>query len=421
MYDPGNHDIQIQSVTLEQSGGAPTNRITSVTAGSTVNYTYDAAGNVSNDGVHSYTYDSENRLVSVDGGSTAQYSYDHQNRRYKKTIGSTVTHYTWEGSRVLGEYSGATGALLVNYWYAGGRLFKKTGITTQVFLSDPLSVRLALSDIGVVAGRQAHLPFGEDFGESGTQEKHHFTSYERDAESSADYALNRQYIQTIGRFARPDPYMGSNDLGHPQTLNRYAYVENDPINAVDPLGLLSFCDFVDDGEGTIYLVCWEGGGGGSDYPEVGGGGGGSAGRPSPKKRVKQFFKTEEGKNCAKFLNDPNHPSRPSADWVEHVAAYANWVDLTAPGFKKKTFAELGIEPPDAKSLNDRVSSWLGPGLAPDGRRYSAFTDFGSQSWQVYIGGNYASATPGQQAIIAVHESLHMALTMMMPAWRRFWV
>lgn len=45
----------IQTITLEQSGGVPTNRIASVTSESTVNYTYDAAGNVTNDGVHTYT------------------------------------------------------------------------------------------------------------------------------------------------------------------------------------------------------------------------------------------------------------------------------------------------------------------------------------------------------------------------------
>jgi len=56
----------------------------------TKNYIYDAAGNVSNDGVHTYPYDEGNRLVSVDGGATAQYAYDENNRRYKKTVGSAV-------------------------------------------------------------------------------------------------------------------------------------------------------------------------------------------------------------------------------------------------------------------------------------------------------------------------------------------
>ncbi len=55
---PGSGNNNIQSVVLEQSAGAPTNRLTSVTnSGSIVNYTYDSAGNLTNDGVHSYTYD----------------------------------------------------------------------------------------------------------------------------------------------------------------------------------------------------------------------------------------------------------------------------------------------------------------------------------------------------------------------------
>jgi RHS repeat-associated protein len=238
VYDPGNHDIQIQAVTLEQSGGAPTNRITSVTGISTVNYSYDASGNMTSDGLHSYTYDSEDRLVSVDSGATAQYSYDHQNRRYKKTIGSTVTHYVWENGKVLGEYNGSTGTLQVNYWYAGKRMFKKTGVTTQVFLSDRLSIRLALSNIGVVAGRQGHLPFGEDFAESGTQEKHHFTSYERDIEIGTDYAVNRQYSAAVARFHSTDPHKTSELTKSPQSWSRYTYVLSDPVNKTDPLGLL---------------------------------------------------------------------------------------------------------------------------------------------------------------------------------------
>ena len=67
----------IQTVTLAQSGGVPTNQIASVTNnGLTVDYTYDAVGNVTNDGAHTYQYDAANRIVSVDGGSTAQYKYD---------------------------------------------------------------------------------------------------------------------------------------------------------------------------------------------------------------------------------------------------------------------------------------------------------------------------------------------------------
>src|SRR5260370_42611635 len=90
---------------------------------------------------------------------------------------------------------------------------------------------------GNVAGLQSHLPFGEDFAESGTQQKEHFTSYERDSETGLDYAVNRQYSQMTGRFMRVDPYNGSSSLRSPQSMNRYAYVQNDPINEADPIGL----------------------------------------------------------------------------------------------------------------------------------------------------------------------------------------
>jgi RHS repeat-associated protein len=109
--------------------------------------------------------------------------------------------------------------------------------TTSYFLSDRLSARLTLNSSGAVVGQQGHLPFGEDFAESGTQQKQHFTTYERDAESNLDYAMNRSYTAVAGRFQQADPYWASGGAGNPRSWNRYAYVENDPVNAVDPSGL----------------------------------------------------------------------------------------------------------------------------------------------------------------------------------------
>jgi hypothetical protein len=154
--------------------------------------TYDATGNVTNDGTHTYGYDCENRLVFVDSGSTASYSYDYQNRRYKRTVGSAITHYLWQGSRVLAEHNGSTGAVVIDYIVSGNRTTAKVvSGSTSYLLSDRLSVRLPLDMGGAVVGRQAHLPFGEDFAESGNQDKHHLTTYERDSEDGLNYAINR--------------------------------------------------------------------------------------------------------------------------------------------------------------------------------------------------------------------------------------
>ncbi len=230
VWDAVSGGNQIQTVTLQQSGGVPTNQIATVNA---VGYSYDAAGNVTGDGAHSYVYDAENRVVSIDGGG-AQYAYDHRNWRVKKIASGATTHYIWEGGQVLAEHSGA-GGNLVDYVYAGGKMIAKVaGGSTQYFISDRLSVRMTVDSSGNVIGRQAHLPFGEDFAESGNQEKHHFTTYERDGESGLDYGVNRYYSASPGRFNSVDPLRGS--VANPQSLNRYTYGANDPVNQVDPDG-----------------------------------------------------------------------------------------------------------------------------------------------------------------------------------------
>jgi RHS repeat-associated protein len=234
---------QIQSIALRSSGGVPTNQIQSVSGGTTTNYIYDAAGNLIGDGVHTYGYDAENRFVNVDNGSTAQYAYDHRNQRIKKTVGLSSTHYIWDENRVVAEHNAANGSQIVDYVYLDSRFVGEgTGNSLAAnssftfFLSDRLSTRLSTDRNGNVIGRQAHLPFGEDWGESGAQEKHHFTTYERDNENGLDYAVNRYHRFNLGRFDSIDPVPGS--AFEPQSLSRYAYSKNDPINNTDPLGQL---------------------------------------------------------------------------------------------------------------------------------------------------------------------------------------
>jgi RHS repeat-associated protein len=67
-----------------------------------------------------------------------------------------------------------------------------------------------------------------------TTTKWGFTTYERDAESDNDYAMAREYVNRLGRFNAPDPLGGS--VPDPQSLDRYAYARNDPVNNLDPTG-----------------------------------------------------------------------------------------------------------------------------------------------------------------------------------------
>jgi hypothetical protein len=46
----------------------------------------------------------------------------------------------------------------------------------------------------------------------------------------------RQRITSYVRFSSPDPFAGSAKATDPQTLDRYSYVSNNPLNASDPTG-----------------------------------------------------------------------------------------------------------------------------------------------------------------------------------------
>lgn len=62
-----------------------------------------------------------------------------------------------------------------------------------------------------------------------------FTGKERDAESGNDYFNARYYASSMGRFLSPDPLGGH--LEYPQSLNKYAYVMNNPLRYTDPTGM----------------------------------------------------------------------------------------------------------------------------------------------------------------------------------------
>ncbi len=97
-----------------------------------------------------------------------------------------------------------------------------------------------------------------------------------------DYAWNRYYSATWGRFTSADPYVMSGGLGNPQGWNRYAYVVGDPVGKFDPSGL-AWClaDY-----SMVWPGCYGGDGGGesdatrkvepgdSPLSKAGGGGGG---------------------------------------------------------------------------------------------------------------------------------------------------
>jgi hypothetical protein len=72
--------------------------------------TYDANGNLSGGGTHTYTWDARNRLVGISGGVSASFQYDAFGRRVAKTIGAATTNYLYDGVNPVQELVGGAPA-----------------------------------------------------------------------------------------------------------------------------------------------------------------------------------------------------------------------------------------------------------------------------------------------------------------------
>jgi len=85
--------------------------------------------------------------------------------------------------------------------------------------------------------RYRYYPYGEQQGGSSNEDQVKFGTYWRDSVSGLDYAQNRYFAASQGRFTSADPSRGR-IAGKPQSWNKYSYVTGDPINRYDPSGLL---------------------------------------------------------------------------------------------------------------------------------------------------------------------------------------
>jgi hypothetical protein len=131
--------------------GLATSKIGTQTLGYTNNRlsanTYDAAGNQTNDGLHTYTFSAENQILSMDGGA-ATYAYDGEGRRMKK-VTSTETTYTFYGrGGIISEFTTS------NALSSTDKCFYHT--------TDKLgSAVLVMTANGIVIENNRTLPYGE--------------------------------------------------------------------------------------------------------------------------------------------------------------------------------------------------------------------------------------------------------------------
>lgn len=207
-------------------------------------FSYDANGNIIDDGTFTYTYDSENRLVQVtNGADVITYGYDGDGRRISQTVNGETTIFAYgAGLNVLTELSGS-GVPKFDYIYAGSRNiarinFDGTGVPVSktFYHPDHLGSTIGLTDQETTeVWDRMYLPYGGTFTGTGTTENtHQYMAKELEAATGLYYYGARYHNPNIGRFMSVDP--AGADPTDPQSWNRYAYVQNNPLKYVDPDG-----------------------------------------------------------------------------------------------------------------------------------------------------------------------------------------
>ena len=265
-----------QSTTISTPASAATNQLSG--------YAYDLNGNQISTG---YAYDAENRLVQANAGAI-HYAYDSQNKRIWQATFSNCGGDSCMSSDSISLF-GIDGKMIGTYTAGAAWNNTQTQIqlsfystTQRVYFGPKLVATLDWqgSQHGVVQDRLSSVGKYYSFGEERNSpplanDYVKFATYTRDSATGLDYADQRFYASTFGRFTSPDPYQASGGPSDPGSWNRYAYTQGDPINGNDPGGLNVSSNFNETWEVGCFIadMPWiggpcrpggEGGGGGGD-------------------------------------------------------------------------------------------------------------------------------------------------------------
>ena len=192
-----------------------------------------------------FEYDCRNRLVSVGGIS---YEYDAENNRISQTENGAKTEYVVDSNsssltRILtAEKEGDT----TYYIYGIGLIAQENGNEYLIYHFNNIGSTEAVTNIdGEIVETFDYGPYGELLSENKCSIMFLYNGELGVATDSNGlyYMRARYYNPEIKRFINQDVMTGS--IVNTPTLNRYAYVNGNPISLNDPFGLSPFLNWLD--------------------------------------------------------------------------------------------------------------------------------------------------------------------------------
>jgi RHS repeat-associated protein len=228
----GTSQVVVQAT--DPSGNVRTNTYEVSQSGSAIAFDYDANGNTTSDGVKTFEWDAENRLLAVkQGGNTlSSFTYDGTGRRATKTVAVATTIYVYDGAHFLEERPSA--GSLKRYVYGSGidrPLAQSASGEVSYFIADHLGSIVRTTDASSAPTlTREYDPWGNPL-QGSTTSGYAFTGREWDSEAGVYYYRARYYDPRLARFASVDP------IGFAGGNNSYAYVLNHPSGHTDSSGL----------------------------------------------------------------------------------------------------------------------------------------------------------------------------------------
>jgi RHS repeat-associated protein len=232
------------------TNGIRPHAVSSVSGTINTSYSYDANGNMLTGNGRTITYTSFNKPKTIAVGSTTStLTYDANLNRIIKSNSSGTTIYI---GKLYERVTSGTTTTQKHYIYAGSVLvgvYSKVsnGTTnTRYFHTDHLgSVSVITNETGSVVQSLSYDTWGKRRNANGTdavsitaQTTRGFTRHENDDEVGLVNMNAREYDYVLGRFVTPDTI-----VQYPlssQGVNRYTYVNNNPLSFTDPSGHFSF-------------------------------------------------------------------------------------------------------------------------------------------------------------------------------------